>query len=156
ILTFKALYVRFFIAHGRRELAHLAVTSHPTAAWVWRQFVEATPWGASPRYLIRDRDAAYGADFGERARRLGAEPALAPIRAPRAKAVAERMVRTFRRECLDHLLVLNERHLRSVLGECVRSYNRDRPHRTLRLETPQPTAHPPAGTVRARPVLGGL
>jgi hypothetical protein len=66
------------------------------------------------------------------------------------------MVRTFRRKCLDHLIVLNERHLRSVLGEFVRYYNRDRPHRTLRLETPRPTVRPAAGTVRARPILGGL
>jgi transposase InsO family protein len=155
-LTFKALYVLFFIAHGRRELAHFAVTSRPTAAWVWRRYIEATPRGASPRYLVRDRDAAFGADFGERARRLGTETVLTPIRAPRANAVAERMVRTFRRECLDHLLVVNERHLRSVLGEFVRYYNRDRPHRTLKLETPHSTAHPSTGTVRARPVLGGL
>ena len=155
-LTFRTLHVLFFIAHGRRELAHFAVTSHPTAAWVWRQYIEATPRGASPRYLIRDRDAAYGADFSERARRQGTETLLTPIRAPRANAIAERMVRTFRRECLDHLLVLNERHLRSVLGEFVRYYNRDRPHRTLRLETPQPTARPAGGTVRARPILGGL
>jgi transposase len=83
-LTFKALYVLSFIAHGRRELAHFAATSHPTAARVWRQFIEATPWGASPGHLIRDRDAAYGADFGERAMRLGTETVLTPVRAPRA------------------------------------------------------------------------
>jgi transposase InsO family protein len=155
-LTFKALYVLFFIAHGRRELAHFAVTSHPTAAWAWRRFIEATPWGASPRYLIRDRDAAFGADSRERARRLGTETILTPVRAPRANAIAERMVRTFRRECPDHLVAVNERHLRPALGGFVRYYNRDRPHRTLGLETPHSTARPARGTVRARPILGGL
>jgi transposase InsO family protein len=155
-LTFKALYVLFFIAHGRRELAHFAVTSHPTAAWAWRRFIEATPWGTSPRYLIRDRDAAYGADSRERARRLGAETILTPIWAPRANAIAQRMVGTFRREFLDHLVAVNERHLRSVLGEFVRYYNRDRPHRALRLETPHARARTATGTVRVRPILGGL
>ena len=62
-LTFKTLYVLLFIAHGRRELVHLAVTAHPTAAWVWRQLVEATPWGRRPKHLIRDRDAVYGGAF---------------------------------------------------------------------------------------------
>ena len=66
-LTFKTLYVLLFIAHGRRELVHLAVTAHPTAAWVWRRLVEATPWGCRPRFLLRDRDAVYGGDFRARA-----------------------------------------------------------------------------------------
>jgi transposase InsO family protein len=154
--TFNALYVLFFIAHGRRGLAHFAVTSHPTAAWAWRRFIEATPWGTSPRHLIRDRDAAYGADSRERARRLGAETILTPIWAPRANAIAQRMVGSFRRECLDHLVAVNERHLRSVLGEFVRYYNRDRPHRTLSLENPHARARTATGTVRVRPILGGL
>jgi putative transposase len=99
-LTFKTLYVLLFIAHGRRELVHLAVTAHPTAAWVWRQLVEATPWGRRPRHLIRDRDAVYGGDFRERAKALGIEPVLTPARAPRANAVAERVIGSLRRECL--------------------------------------------------------
>src|SRR5262245_473362 len=80
-LTFGTLYVLFFIAHDRRELVHLAVTAHPVAAWVWRQFVEATPWGRQPRYLVRDRDRVYGGDFTARARGLGIETLLTPIRA---------------------------------------------------------------------------
>jgi putative transposase len=155
-LTMKTLYVLFFITHDRRELVHLNVTAHPTAAWVWRQLVEATPWGRQPRYLVRDRDAVYGGDFRERARRLGVETLLSPVRAPRANAIAERVVGTLRRECLDHLIVLNERHLRAVLSEFVRYYNADRPHRSLGLQTPRPAALPDAGPVRSRPVLGGL
>jgi transposase InsO family protein len=155
-LTFKTLYVLLFITHARREFVHLNVTEHPTAAWVWRQLIEATPWGRQPRYLLRDRDAVYGGDFRARARWVGIEPLLTPIRAPRANAVAERAVGTLRRECLDHLIIVNERHLRSVLREFGAYYNAHRPHRRLSLETPRLAARPDAGPVRSRPVLGGL
>jgi len=155
-LTFKVLYVLVVIAHGRRELVHVNVTAHPTAAWVWRQLVEATAWDRRPRFLLRDRDAVYGGDFAQRAAALGVETLLAPVRAPRANAVAERVIGTLRRECLDHLIVLNERHLRSVLREFTRYYNRARPHRALRLGTPLPMARPSTGPIRARPVPGGL
>ena len=156
-LTFKTLYVLVLIAHGRRDLVHLNVTAHPTAAWVWRQLVEATAWGRRPRFLLRDRDAVYGGDFAQRAAALGIETLLTPVRAPRANAVAERVIGTLRRECLDHLIVLNERHLRAVLAEFIRYYNRDRPHRTLQLAAPPPSEPLTAtGPIRARPVLGGL
>jgi transposase InsO family protein len=158
-LTFKTLYVLVFIAHGRRELMHLAVTAHPTAAWVWRQLVEATPWGRRPRHLLRDRDAVYGGAFRERAEALGIETVLTPVRAPRANAVAERVIGTLRRECLDHVIPLDERHLSTIPAEYVQYYNHDRPQRTLRMATPQPQPRPRAGpiqAVRARPVLGGL
>jgi putative transposase len=145
-----------FIAHGRRELLHVNVTAHPTAAWVWRQLIEATPWGRPPRYLLRDRDRVCGGDFVPRAKRLGIETILSPVRAPRANAVAERVIGTLRRECLDHVVILNESHLRAVLAEFVRYYNRERPHRTLGLEAPQPVPRSPTGTICARPVLGGL
>src|SRR5215213_6836027 len=104
-----------FIAHGRRELVHLNVTTSPTAAWIWRQLIQATPWGRAPRYLLRDRDAVYGRDFLTRARQLGIETLLTPVRAPRANAVVERLVGTLRRECLDHVVVVNERHLQAIL-----------------------------------------
>ena len=135
---------------------HLNVTAHPTAAWVWRQLIEATPWGRRPHYLLRDRDAVYGREFRERARRLGIETVLTPVQAPWANAAAERVIGTLRRECLDHLVVLNERHLRAVLAEFVRFYNAERPHRTLHLETPVPATRPAAGPIRSRAVLGGL
>jgi transposase InsO family protein len=161
-LTFKTLYILVFIAHGRRVLVHLAATAHPTAAWVWRQVVEATPWGRRPTHLIRDRDAVYGGDFPARAAALGIETVLTPVRAPRANAVAERVIGTLRRECLDHVIPLDERHLRRILAEYANDYNRynrDRPPRTLHLQPPQPRAHPRAGpphVVRAHRVLGGL
>jgi transposase InsO family protein len=148
--------VLVFVAHARRELVHLNVTANPTAAWVWRQLIAATPWERAPRYLVRDRDAVYGRDFLSRTRRLGVETLLTPVRAPRANAVAERRVGTLRRECLDHIIVLNEAHLCGVLGEFQRYYNEARPHRTLALKTPTPTVCATAGNSRSRPVLGGL
>ena len=132
------------------------MTAHPAAAWVWRHLVEATPWGHRPRFLIRDRDRAYGGEFRQRATRLGIETLLTPVRAPRANAVAERAVRTCRNDCLDHLIVLNERHLRAVLREFVAYYTSERPQRTLGLEPPRRVTRPASGPIRARPVLGGL
>jgi transposase InsO family protein len=123
---------------------------------VWRQLVEATAWGRQPKYLIRDRDRVYGGAFGDRAKALGIETIRSPVRAPRANAVAERVIGTLRRECLDHVIPVDERHLRTILVEYVHYYNTERPHRTLRLETPRPASRSPTGAVVARPVLGGL
>lgn len=155
-LRFQTLYVIFFISHGRRQLMHLEVTAHPTAAWVWRQLIEATPWDRQPTYLIHDRDRVYGADFAAKAAAIGIKSIRTPIQAPNANSVGERVVRTFRRECLDHLIILSERHLRSVLAEFVAYYNQDRPHRALDLETPVPSSRSLSGEIRCRPVLGGL
>ena len=88
--------------------------------------------------------------------RLGIEQLLTPVRAPRANAVVERMVGTFRRECLDHVVIVNGAHLHALLAEFTDYCNQQRPHRTLHLESPVPTARAPTGTIRSRPVLGGL
>ena len=153
---FKTLYVLFFIRHGRRELVHCNVTASPTAAWIWRQVLEATPWGQHPAHLIHDRDAVYGRDIDVRLAKLGIDGVRTPFRAPRANAIGERVVRTFRAECLDHLIVINERHLRAVLTEFIRYYNHERPHRTLALEIPVPRSVMQEGRVVSRPILGGL
>ena len=107
---------------------------------------------------MRDRDRVCGGDFVARARGIGIEPLLTPIRAPRANAIAEWVVRTLRTECLDHVLILNQRHLRVVLNEYVDYSNAERPHRSLDLTSPLPTARTraPTGPVHARAVLGGL
>ena len=123
---------------------------------MWRQLLEATPWGQEPRHLLRDRDAVYGRDFRKRAQRLGINAIATPIHAPKANAIAERVIGTLRRECLDHLIVLDEQHLRSVLTEFMRYYNQERPHRTLGLQTPQVKERPTTGSVRSHPVLNGL
>ena len=135
---------------------HVNVTANPTAAWVWQQLIEATPWGHQPRHLLHDRDAVYGRDFRQRAKRIGIDSIATPVRAPQANAIAERVIGTLRRECLDHLIVLDEQHLSSVLGEFVAYYNRERPHRTLGLQTPERRARPTTGPIRSRPVLNGL
>jgi transposase InsO family protein len=155
-VTFRTLYVFFLISHERRELLHFNVTASPTAAWIWHQLLEATPWGRQPKYLIHDRDAVYGGDFDRQLPSLGIAGVRTPPRAPNANAVAERIVRTIRSECLDHLIVVDERHLRAVLAEFADYYNRDRPHRSLGLQSPLPTVAQPTGRVVARAVLGGL
>jgi transposase InsO family protein len=161
-VTFRTLYVLFFSTHDRRELVHVCVTAHPAAAWVWRQLIEATAWGRRPRYVLRDRDAVYGRAFAAQAAALGIDTLLTPFRAPRANAIAERVIRTLRTECLDHVLVFDERHPQRVLQEDVASYNTARPHRSLGLRPPLPGAPPsraPSGSPGrpvARPVLGGL
>jgi transposase InsO family protein len=150
--------VFFSISHGRR-LVHLNVTAHPTAEWVWRQLIAATPWGDQPRYLIRDRDRCYGGDFIPRAARLGIQTLLMPVQAPKANAIAERLVGTLRRECLDHLIIFNTRHVLRVLAEYAAHYNAARPHRALALDVPNgPIAlvTPEGGRVVSHSVLGGL
>ena len=106
-LTFKTLYVLVFIAHGRRELMHVNVTANPTAAWVWRQLIEATPWGHKPRHLLRDHDSVYGRDFRRQVRRIGIDAIATPVASPRANAMAERVIGTLRSECLDHLISMS-------------------------------------------------
>ncbi len=155
-LTFQTLYVIFFISHGRRQLLHFEVTAQSNAAWVWRQLIEATPWDRKPDHLIHDRDRVWGGDFAVRAAALGINSLLTPVRAPNANSIGERVVGTLRRECLDHLIILGERHLRAVLAEFVSYYNRERPHRTLHLETPVMSARSSGGEIQSRPILGGL
>ena len=158
-LWFRTLYVFFFVAHDRRTVMHVNVTAHPTAEWVWRQLIGATPWATGPRFLIRDRDRSYGGDLIARARRVGISTVLTPIATPQANAIAERLVGTLRRECLDHIIVVNERYLRHVLCDFVRHYNEARPHQALELEVPeqQPRVSPAtSGRIVNRPVLAGL
>ncbi len=157
-LTFRTLHVFFVITHDRRALVYWNVTRHPTAAWVWQQIREATPWGQHPHYLIRDRDAKFGGDFVPRAQGIGIETIRTPFRAPQANAIAERVVSTLRRECLDHVIVLNERHLRRLLREYVAFYNAARPHQALDQAPPAGDrgSGGPGTRVVGEPILGGL
>ena len=126
---------------------------------LWQQVIQATPGNTAPQFLIRDRDRNDGGDFVRRAARLGIRTVLTPVQAPQANAIAERVVRTFRQECLDHVIVLNDRHLRRARRELVPYYNVTRPHRSLNLEPPAGARHvvkPPGARLRAQPVLGGL
>ena len=151
-LTFRSLYVFVVVNHERRRIEHWNVTEHPNASWVWRQFIAATPWGHQPRFLIRDRDARFGADFNRRLRRLGTVPIVTPFRAPKANAIVERTIGTIRRECLDHVLVFGENHLRHVLREYVAYYNATRPHQSLEAQPPSgPRPLAPSTWVSCRP-----
>ena len=158
-LACRTLYVLIVIDHDRRRIRHWNVTEHPNAPWIWQQMIEATAWGQQPGFLIRDRDRSYGGDFIARARRLGIETILTPVRAPNANAIAERVIGTLRRQCLDHVIAVNERHRRRVLGEYVQHYNAMRPHRSLSLDSPEgrsPVQRTPSQRVVSKPVLGGL
>ncbi len=159
-LSFQTLYVFFVIRHCNREIAHLRVTRRPTAMWTGQQLVNACYDSDPCRYLIRDRDGIYGTEFCRRTRSLGIRQVRTPVRAPKANAIAERLAGTLRRECLDHVLIFNERHLQKIVLEFAAYYNRYRPHRSLALRAPCAPATtsmgPPAGEVLADPVLGGL
>ena len=156
---FRPLYAFFVVALGSRRVVHVGVTRHPTDAWVTQQLREATPFGEHPRFLIRDNDGKYGASFNRLADVSGIHVLRTPIRTPQANATCERFLGSVRRECLDHLLVLGERHLARVLREYAAYFNRARPHQGIGQAVPEPAgaeqgSH--AGPIRAMPVLGGL
>ena len=160
-LLFRPLYAFVVIAHESRRVVHVGVTRHPTDAWAAQQLREATPFGEQPKYLIRDRDRKYGAAFARVAAASGITELRTAYRAPRQNATCERFLGSVRRECLDHVVVLGEAHLRRVLREYVAYFNRDRPHQGIRQRLPGDAAAPPAqtegvGNVRAFRVLGGL
>ncbi len=137
------------------------MTRAPTDGWVAQQLREATPFGVAPTYLIRDNDAKYGAHFAAVATGTGIEVLRTPIRAPRANAICERLLGSLRRECLDHLLIVSEGHLRRVLKEYVTYFNRSRPHQGINQQVPEPAESlrlvgGDTAKVIAFPILGGL
>ncbi len=142
-------------------MVHVGVTPHPTDAWVAQQLREATAFGQRPRYLLRDNDSKYGAAFSRVAAATGVTELKTAYRAPRQNATCERFLGSVRRECLDHILILGEAHLRRVLREYARYFNQDRPHQGLAQRIPAPPeagARCPVttGRVRVAPILGGL
>ena len=157
--TFRQLYGLVIIRHGRREVAHVHVTAHPTAAWVCQQLREAFPEATAPRYLIFDRDAIFGATKAF-VRSLGIEPKVIAYRSPWQNGVVERFMGTLRRELLDHVIVRDEAHLLRLVKAFVTHYHEDRTHLGLEKETPghRSREHPPhdLGGAIASPRLGGL
>jgi len=156
---FRPLFAFVVVELASRQVVHVGATRHPTDAWVAQRLREATPFDQRPRYRIRDNDRTFGATFARVAAASGITILRTPHRAPQANAVCERFLGSVRRERLDHVLVLGERHLARVLREYVASFNRSRPHQGLGQALPEP---PPgmhgkgAGPLRAVPVLGGL
>jgi putative transposase len=157
-LLFRSIHAFFVIELATRRIVHVGVTRHPTDAWVAQQLREATPFGRHPKHVIRDNDTKFGPAFEALAAATGIEEVRTAYRAPKENACCERLLGSVRRECLDHMLILNERHLLRVLREYVAYYNTARPHQGLHQRIPDPPASSgnPTGTVCATPVLGGL
>jgi transposase InsO family protein len=156
--TFGTLYVFVVLSLERRLLLHVNVTSHPHAAWAAQQMVEAMGPEVHAARLIRDRDGIYGRIFDERVGRLGLQTVRIAPRSPWQNGYAERFVGTLRRELLDHVVVLSERHLLRLVREHARYYNNDRPHMSLCDDAPAERAveGPELGKVIALPRAGGL
>lgn len=164
---FRVLYVFVIMEVGCRRISHLNVTAHPTADWTLQQFREVISGEQPYRFLIHDRDSIYSRDLDSALQEMDLRILKTPYRAPQANAYCERLVGTIRRECLDFLIPLNEKHLRRTLKLWVEHYNRGRPHSSLGPGIPdpevggrrvQPCGHhlPVDHQVVAKAILGGL
>lgn len=155
-ITFKLLFGLVILRHQRRRLLSFGVTAHPTAEWIARQITEACGWDEAPRYIIRDRDRVYGHAFVRRLRAMGIRDRPTSPRSPWQNAYAERLIGSIRRECLDHIVVFGERHLRRVLVAYRDYYNRVRTHLSLAKDAPHGRPVQRIGEVTRVPYLGGL
>jgi putative transposase len=156
---FHVLFVFVVLAHDRRQILSINVTSNPSAAWTANQIVQTFPWESAPRYLLRDRDGIYGAVFRDRVRHLGIKEVIIARRSPWQSPYVERVIGTLRRELLDHVIVLNERHLRRLLRRFIDEYYHPyRTHLSLGKDAPEPrpVEVPEIGKVVELPVVGGL
>jgi hypothetical protein len=155
-IGFDLLYVLVIVRLERRNLVWINVTPHPTAEWIARQVTEAFPWAEAPRYLIRDRDRVYGAAVTHRLRAMGIRDKPIAPGSPWQNGFAERLIGSIRRECVDHIVVLGEAHLRRILTKYAAYYNELRTHRSLGKDAPIHRAVQHVGCIAAVPVLGGL
>jgi transposase InsO family protein len=155
-LSFRLLYGLLILRHSRRRILWLGVTARPNAEWIARQVTEACAWSETPRYLIRDRDGAYGEIFIRRLAAMGIRDRPICARSPWQNGHAERLIGSIRRDCLDHVVVLGERHLRHLLNSYRRYYNEVRTHLSLQKDTPIPRDACRLGRVLSVPLLGGL
>jgi transposase InsO family protein len=144
------------LRHRRREILWLGVTAHPTAESIARQLTEAYGWAAAPQYLVRDRDAVYGDIFLRRLRATGIRDQRTTPRSPWQNGYAERLIGSIRRDCLDHVVVFGERHLRHLLRSYRAYYNVTRTHLSLDKDAPVSRTVHSVGRIVANPVLGGL
>ena len=155
-ISFGLLYGLLIVGHGRRQILWVGVTAHPTAEWIANQLTAACGWEQAPRYLIRDRDGAYGEVFIRRLRSMGIRDRPTSPRSPWQNGYAERLIGSIRRECVDHIIVLGERHLRHVLLSYMKYYNEARTHLSLDKDAPRIRAVERAGHILSHPILGGL
>ena len=155
-IGFDLLYAFVIVRLDRRDLVWINVTRNPTAEWIARQITEAFPWDEAPRYLIRDRDGVFGAIVTRRLRAMGIrDKPIAPA-SPWQNGYAERLIGSIRRECVDHIIVLGEAHLRRILGSYAHYYNEIRTHRSLNKDAPISRAVQRTGIIKSRAILGGL
>jgi putative transposase len=157
-MFWRLLYVLLIVRHERRMVVHWNITESPTTAWTAQQVVEAFPFDFAPDYLLRDRDSICGGSFVKRVNALGIEEKVISPRSPWQNPIAERLIGSIRCECLDRVIVLNERHLRRLMVECCDYYHRSRTHRSLGQDAPpERSIEPPEpGKVVEFPMVGGL
>jgi transposase InsO family protein len=157
-VTFRNLYVFLVLRHDRRRVVHFAVTEQPHAAWVAQHLKEAFPFDAAPRYLIRDNDGIFGPEVNRCLKNMGIEEVKTAPGSPWQNAFCERVIGTIRRELLDHVIVLNERHLERLLQNYLEYYHVARCHRSLDANSPDPreVEPPEKGKVVSMPMVGGL
>ena len=155
-IGFDLLYAFVIVRIDRRDLVWINVTKNPTAEWVARQITEAFPWDGAPGYMIRDRDRIYGGIVTRRLRAMGIRDKPTAPGSPWQNGFAERLIGSTRRECLDHIVVFGEAHLRRILRSYVRYYNEVRTHRSLDKDAPVSRPVQRFGVIRSRAILGGL
>ena len=154
----RVLFVLVVLAHHRRRVVHFNVTEHPTAAWTAQQIVDSFPDDSAPSYLLRDRDQVYGEQFRHRVKGMRIDEVLTAPHSPWQNPFAERLIGSIRRECLNHVLVLGEPHLRRILTRYFAYYHQARTHLALDKDAPhlRPIELPAAGKIVQRPEVGGL
>jgi transposase InsO family protein len=155
-ISFRLLYGLLILHHGRRQILWLGVTAHPTAEWISHQLTEAYGWKVAPRYIIRDRDAVYGDVFIRRLRAMSIRDRPTAPRSPWQNGYCERAIGSIRRECLDHVVVFGERHLRHLLRSYATYYNTARTHLSVNKDAPMPRTIHAVGRIVPTPFLGGL
>jgi len=157
-ITFRTLYVFVLLSLDRRRMIHFNVTDHPNAEWTALQLIQAFPFDAAPKYLIRGRDGIYGEMVVKAIESMGIEEKVISARSPWQNGYCERVVGTLNRECLNHMIILNERHCFRVIKSYLEYYHRDRTHIGLGKDTPdgRPVEPPSLGPVKRRPMVGGL
>ena len=157
-VTFRVLFVFLVLSHQRRRVVHFNVTEHPTAVWAAQQVVEAFPYDTAPRFLLRDRDGVYGQVFRDRVASMEIEEVLTAPRSPWQSPYVERLIGSVRRDCLDHVVVFHEEHLRRLLTEYFAYYHRSRVHQSLDMDCPEHRPVQPAnsGEVVEIPQVGGI
>jgi transposase InsO family protein len=155
-IGFKLLYGFVIVRLHRRDVVWINVTTNPTAEWVARQITEASPWDDAPRFMIRDRDQIYGTVVTRRLRAMGIRDKPTAPASPWQNGFAERLIGSIRRECLDHIIVLGEQHLRRILKSYADYCNSVRTHRSLHKDAPIFRPIHQTGFIRSHPILGGL